>query len=372
MLQERKLEDGVGLALSGGGFRATLFHTGSLWRLNELGLLKKINRICSVSGGSITAGVLGHRWNRLQFDNKGVAVNFSDVIVKPLQEFCSLNVDVTAGIAGIISIFKRISDMVIAKYDENLFNHATLQDLPSDGEGPRFIFYATSLQTGTSVRLSKAYMADYRIGRIDSPTVSLATAVAASSAFPPFLSPVILTPNSIEWKPMEGTDLYNNEQLRSRMVLTDGGVYDNLGLEAIWKRYKTVLVSDAGAPMDLQVEPSLWWHNQLLRALGIITEQTRALRKRSVIEDYVNKSHSGTYWGIKTEINNYQLADALVKDNDLTKSFQSVRTRLNSFLDEEQGHLINWGYALADAALRKHVYQQALKPKGWPLPSYPL
>src|SRR5260370_305678 len=53
------LQDLVGLAMSGGGFRATLFHLGALWRLNELGYLTKLDRISSVSGGSITTGVLG-------------------------------------------------------------------------------------------------------------------------------------------------------------------------------------------------------------------------------------------------------------------------------------------------------------------------
>src|SRR6059058_6076968 len=48
----------TGLAMSGGGFRATLFHLGTLWRLNELAHLPKVDRISSVSGGSITAGVL--------------------------------------------------------------------------------------------------------------------------------------------------------------------------------------------------------------------------------------------------------------------------------------------------------------------------
>ena len=46
------------LALSGGGFRATLFHCGALLRLNELGYLTKISRISSVSGGSIASGML--------------------------------------------------------------------------------------------------------------------------------------------------------------------------------------------------------------------------------------------------------------------------------------------------------------------------
>jgi len=78
------VEAGVGLALSGGGFRATLFHLGSLWRLNELGYLPKLNRISSVSGGSITAGFLAVRWSQLQFRG-GVAANFQDLIVNPLQ-----------------------------------------------------------------------------------------------------------------------------------------------------------------------------------------------------------------------------------------------------------------------------------------------
>ena len=55
-----KPESGLGLCLSGGGYRAMLFHVGALWRLNELGYLPQLKRISSVSGGSITAGVLGH------------------------------------------------------------------------------------------------------------------------------------------------------------------------------------------------------------------------------------------------------------------------------------------------------------------------
>ena len=55
------IQPGIGLAFSGGGFRATLFHLGSLWRLNELGYLPKLDRISSVSGGSITAGRLAVR-----------------------------------------------------------------------------------------------------------------------------------------------------------------------------------------------------------------------------------------------------------------------------------------------------------------------
>ena len=53
---------GIALCLSGGGYRAMIFHLGALWRLNQLGFLKNLSRVSSVSGGSITAGgsAVGH------------------------------------------------------------------------------------------------------------------------------------------------------------------------------------------------------------------------------------------------------------------------------------------------------------------------
>jgi NTE family protein len=91
----------------------------------------------------------------------------------------------------------------------------------------------------------KPYMRDYRVGEVQKPRVKLAEAVAASAAFPPILSPVVLKLNPKDFTPNSGTDLQSDE-FRKRVVLTDGGVYDNLGLETAWKRYKTILVSDAG------------------------------------------------------------------------------------------------------------------------------
>lgn len=50
----RYTEQGIGLCLSGGGYRAMIFHLGALIRLNESGYLFQLKRISSVSGGSIT------------------------------------------------------------------------------------------------------------------------------------------------------------------------------------------------------------------------------------------------------------------------------------------------------------------------------
>src|SRR5688572_11493263 len=76
-------EQGTALCLSGGGYRAMLFHTGSLLYLNQRSWLPKIDRISSVSGGSITAAVLAMNWGRLTFQN-GVATNFEELFLAPL------------------------------------------------------------------------------------------------------------------------------------------------------------------------------------------------------------------------------------------------------------------------------------------------
>src|SRR5690349_24765362 len=60
--EPKKPEVGAGLCLSGGGYRAMVFHVGVLWRLYEAGRLKSLKRISSVSGGSITSATLALAW----------------------------------------------------------------------------------------------------------------------------------------------------------------------------------------------------------------------------------------------------------------------------------------------------------------------
>src|SRR5215467_1001414 len=84
---------GIGLCLSGGGYRAMLFHLGALWRLNELAYLPKLARISSVSGGSITAGVLGLHWSRLALVNDG-APRFVEEVVTPIRARADETIDV--------------------------------------------------------------------------------------------------------------------------------------------------------------------------------------------------------------------------------------------------------------------------------------
>src|SRR6185312_12899644 len=115
------LEDAPALCLSGGGYRAMLFHLGALWRINDAGLLRTLKRISSVSGGSITAGVLALHWKELQFSDEGRATNFQGHIVAPLRRLAAHTIDVAAVLVGAALPIVDASHRVIAAYTKHLF-----------------------------------------------------------------------------------------------------------------------------------------------------------------------------------------------------------------------------------------------------------
>lgn len=152
------VEQGMALCMSGGGYRAMLFHLGVLWRLNELRLLKTLRRVSSVSGGSITAAVLGFRWDQLDFDQDGVARAFKEKVVEPIRDLADQRLDVASIIKGLFSPGS-VADKVANAYDKRLFKGKTLQDLPDDKDGaPRFVINATNIQSGALWRFSRPYM----------------------------------------------------------------------------------------------------------------------------------------------------------------------------------------------------------------------
>lgn len=340
-----------------------LFHVGAIWRLNEFGYLPKLERVSSVSGGSITAGVLGSRWGALEFNASGVAQNLQQVFVEPLRAFGSVTVDVWAILGGIF-LPGTIGDHVAKAYRKHLFGTSTLQALP---DRPRFVINATNVQSGVLCRFSKPYMWDYRVGQIASPKIELASAVAASSAFPPVLSPLLLKLNPADFTPQTAADL-QVEPFTSKMVLTDGGVYDNLGLETVWKEYDTVLVSDAGGNMSAQPKPKTNWLMHSVRVLNVIDSQVRSLRKRQVVQSYIDGERKGTYWGIRTDIGSYDLHNALPCPSSETLQIANIATRLKALSRVDQERLINWGYAVCDAAMRRHVDPGLSTPVGFPYP----
>jgi NTE family protein len=359
---------GVALCLSGGGYRAMLFHLGALWRLNELGYLRKLSRISSVSGGSITAAQLGLRWHELTFGPDDVATAFDAQVTSPIRLLAAQTIDV-GGILGGIFGPGSVSDRIVRAYEKHLYGGATLQSLPEDHSGPRFVINATNVQSGALWRFSRPYMRDYRVGMIENPTTSLALAVAASSAFPPVLSPTRLSLKVSDYTANSGTDL-QRPPFTTDVVLTDGGVYDNLGLETAWRQFATVLVSDGGGKMRPDGRPKRDWARHALRINDLIDNQVRSLRKRQVIGALERNVRSGTYWGIRSHLADYGLIppSPLPCPPDRALQLASLTTRLSKIDDTTQKRLINWGYAVCDTAMRRHVLSAAPAPKGFPYP----
>jgi NTE family protein len=357
-------EPGIALCLSGGGYRAMLFHLGALWRLNEAGYLPRLERISSVSGGSMTNGALALAWDRLDFDANGVGRRFQEALVEPVRKLAGKTIDVWAIVLGIL-LPGSIGRWYARSLKRNLLGRATLQDLPDQ---PRFIFNATNLHSAVLWRSSKPYMRDYRVGEIKESTIEVAIAVAASGAFPPLLSPVTLEPKATDWTPGSGLDL-QRPPFTEKVFLTDGGVYDNLGLETAWKRYRTILISDGGGHIGGKPDLKGDWIHQTLRFVGVIDSQVRALRKRQAIGGFRRGDREGTYWGIRTDIGDYGLEDALPCPADKTLELARTPTRLKSMERVRQERLINWGYAVCDAGMRRHVDPAIPPPAGFPYPA---
>jgi NTE family protein len=362
---EGRLEDLLALCLSGGGYRAMLFHLGTLWYLNDAGFLPKLDRISSVSGGSITAGVLATRWKQLQFDATGKASNFGDAVVVPLRKMAGTTVDAGSVIGGIFTPGTSVSDRIIKSYKKILFGETTLQDFI---EKPRFVVNATNVQTGSHFRFSKPYIADYRIGRIMNPTTSVAAAVAASSAFPPILSPARLDFQHGQWSDLN-TKECGRPPFTTKVVLTDGGVYDNMGIETAWKRCKRVLISDGGGKYQPEENPKSDWAQHALRINSTIDNQVRSLRKRQVVSAFVdpNDAHSGTYWGMWTRPSDYPVV-ALPIDDARGLELAKTPTRLAELPVATQNRIINFGYGMAERAIRSYFDTGAFKPVTFPCP----
>jgi NTE family protein len=178
------------------------------------------------------------------------------------------------------------------------------------------------------------------------------------------LNPALYEPPS--GNPSE--DLHR-EPFLTDVVLTDGGVYDNLGLETAWKNYQTILVSDGGGKMQAEAEPEGDWARHALRINEVIDNQVRSLRKRQVMASFHARTRSGTYWGVRSDIAEYKVADALPCPVDKTLALANIKTRLRRLESVDQERLINWRYAICDAAMRKWVDATLGKPIHFPYPA---
>jgi NTE family protein len=356
----RAARSDIALCLSGGGYRATLFHLGALRRLNELGILARgdLRSVSAVSGGSLAAaqlaGVLARRGAGPGVPIPGDA--WDRELRDPLRAFTRRNVR-TGAIARRLWPWNWLRPSTAVEALARSYEELTplrLRELP---QRPQFIFCATDMAFGVSWTFTRERMGDYLAGYMRPPeSFGVARAVAASSCFPPVFDPLPmrLPPGSLKGgKARPGPE---RDAALADLRLTDGGNYDNMGLEPVWKSHAVVLVSDAGGLFSAEGDKGLLW--RIPRYQSIQEDQARSLRKRWLISSFISGALEGSYWGVGGARSSYGQAGGYSKAF-AREVIAALRTDLDVFSDSEAAVLENHGYWMADAALARHAPELA-------------
>src|SRR5688572_16442739 len=248
----------IGLALSGGGFRAAAFHLGVFRKLREHNLLDKLDLLSCVSGGSIAGAFLASRWG----DPK---------VLDELDRYLrTRSIAVSTVIGGLLDPFASRLDKLAASYDDHLFKKKTLDSLAA---GPRVYLNSTNLATGNMFSFvagggKPSEMGEWELDFHPAGKYPISRAVAASSAFPPVFPPLRLDQADYPAAQCE------------YVTLSDGGVYDNLGVNPLFRARNGLdylLVSDAGKPFSMDESPTESGTIVLKESIDILMEQVRGL-----------------------------------------------------------------------------------------------
>jgi NTE family protein len=251
------LKPRVALALSGGGFRASLFHLGVLKRLAEVNLLSRVEVVSTVSGGSILGAFLVLRWQRW-LEAGGDAAALESIIIQPFRELLANHNFLLRWIVGCWQWpFLKIGDRTFSRTQaaadvlgEVFFEGATCDQLPNV---PLLVINATSLQSMRAWRFTKWGLGDSRVGHAawNGYCLPLGICVGASAAFPPVFPPVRIPRRHYQFP----GPVYGESPLPEYpfVPLTDGGVYDNMGLEALIKRISIPGLDEALDPAEFLV-----------------------------------------------------------------------------------------------------------------------
>lgn len=352
------MREGIGLCLSGGGFRATLFHLGALRRLDELGVLARpdFRTVSAVSGGSIAAAHLA-----TVFARRGAPTGplgreaWTREVREPLRALTTRDIRTRPFLKRLLPWNLTKAETTVEALAERYERDLTALRLAALPARPDFLFLATDMAWGVSWTFSRERMGDYQAGyTAPPPDFPLARAVAASACFPPLFDPLRLHfgPSDLKGGSARGPE---RDECLSDFRLTDGGAYDNMGLEPVWKSHAVVLVSDAGGLFTAESDRGLVW--RIPRYQAIQERQARALRKRWLLASFDRGSVDGAYWGVAGAAAQYGDGEVGYSKPLARDVIAEVRTDLDAFSDAEAAVLENHGYVLADAALRRHVPQ---------------
>jgi predicted acylesterase/phospholipase RssA len=319
----------LGLALSGGGHRAAFFHIGTLARFAELGLLRKVEVISTVSGGSLVGCLYYLRVKQILEDNADGTITDAHFVEavrdveKVYRAAMARNLRGRA-VSNYFYNFRMVrldttrTDLIADVLERDFYNPQLVGDPPfhmenlritpknAAGESyeydpddetaaardtpvPILLLNATTLNNGHSFRFEATHFGEalfqwatqadvdknLRLARrpyaclpAERRHFRLGVAVAASAAFPGGLAP----------KPLP--HYYSDEDGNPWIVqLSDGGVRDNQGIDGLLDMgCSRLIVSDGAAQLDDVAEPAARIPAVLMRAASIEGTESREQR----------------------------------------------------------------------------------------------
>jgi predicted acylesterase/phospholipase RssA len=348
----------TGLALSGGGFRATLYHLGVIRYLRDSGALEHVSDIAAVSGGSILAAHLALNWSRYTGDDAAFAEAAAEIvrfvqfdlrnhIVRRLP--LTFPIRLAGKLVGSDTDSLSPNAMLESYYRRFLYGDRRLFELP---ERPNLHILSTNVSDGTLATFNRLGLHVLRRGHglddqdpfqhIPGTTMSVAKAVGASSAFPGFFPPVRVSAD----------DLGVNDGEFPGESFTDGGVYDNLGTRAFnWIHrlhdvdHERILVSDAGKPFRILGRSTIGFVAQSIRATDILWDRVWQLERENFGDQ------NGFFFAPITRVVD-PAEDPHALHPAIQRVISSLRTDLDRFSDLEIAALVRHGFEVTRATHR--------------------
>ncbi len=310
----------IGLALSGGGSRAMAFHLGCLRALDDLGILNRVNALSTISGGSVigayyaytpgkefaefesdvrrflTRGFARSLLLRLIHQSSCTAIrNFGAAIVDPFRE--------RMGKQPIFRGYPSRTDLFREVLENEMFRGLKMHS--PRRHNFQIVIGACELQTGSAFRFGNSKSGTWRFGELVAEDVDVSFAAAASAAYPIFLPPL-----DRQW-----TFRQNGVELEYRVVLTDGGVYDNLGLQVLEPGRNPaysihtfpceyLIVCNAGQGQSLEVAP-MRFLPRVSRAFAVVhrrVQDSAMHRLHSLLASRAIKGFAMPYLGQQEEL----------------------------------------------------------------------